>query len=77
MNQILLPLRWTTWEVIGLQGQRDLNGIILAYSVNIFTIYLKEQRTTEDTNTLSWSNLENSWETFAWITKDLKGFCLM
>lgn len=68
---------WTTWEVIGLQGQCDLSGIILVYSVNISSFYLKEQRTTEDTNTLSWSYPENSWETLAWISNDLKGFCPM
>lgn len=77
MDQNLLSLCWTTWEVIASKARCDLSGIILVYSVNISIFYLKEQWTTEDTNTLSWSNPENSWETLTWITKDLKGLCLM
>lgn len=77
VNQILLSLSPPTWEVIGLQGQCDLGGIILAfYSAKISRAYLKEQRTTEDTNTADQPlKVVISPETLAWITKDLKGFC--
>lgn len=67
-----------TWEVIGLQGQFDIKEIIVAfYSSETSSAYLKQQRTTEYTNTLSWVSPENILQprTLAWITKDLMGFC--